>query len=218
MDGDALPASSSLLEAGLPRGTARLAGILLHGRDRTREEKVVLASSFALEEIRWLAPAADTGSWYPGRFFDPLAANEPYLSQAIDQLDTVVTEAGEGGRIGPQQIFLVGFSQGACLALEYALRRPGRCGAIVVLTGGIFGAPDEPRPFPPRLLDGLRVFLSGSDADDWISLESTERTARILRELGADVQLRIYKGRPHVVSPEELADARAFILGLFEPR
>ena len=120
MDRDASSASSPLLEAGLPRGRARSAGILLHGRDRTREEKVVLASSFQLEGIRWLAPAADTGSWYPGRFFDPVAVNEPFLSQAIDRIDRVVDEAGEGGRLGPSQIFLVGFSQGACLALEYA--------------------------------------------------------------------------------------------------
>lgn len=214
VDSDASSASSPLLEAGPPRGTARLAGILLHGRDRTREEKVVLASSFGLEGIRWLAPAADTGSWYPGRFFEPLAVNEPYLSQAIDQLDTVVEEASEGGRLGPHQIFLVGFSQGACLAVEYALRRPGRCGAIVVLTGGIFGAPEDDRQFPPHRLDGLRVFLTGSDVDEWIPLADTERTARVLRELGADVQMRIYPGRPHIVSPEELAEAREFILSL----
>jgi len=216
VDGDALPASAKLLEAGLPRGTARLAGILLHGRDRTREEKVVLASSFGLEGIRWLAPAADTGSWYPGRFFEPLAANEPYLTHAIEQLDAVVEEAGEDGRLGPRQIFLVGFSQGACLAIEYALRRPGRCGAIVVLTGGIFGLPEK-RRFVPHRLNGLRVLLTGSDVDEWIPLEDTEWTARVLTELGAEVQLRIYKGRPHIVSPEELAEARTFITGLLAP-
>jgi predicted esterase len=213
VDRDASPASSPLLEAGLPRGTARLAGILLHGRDRTREEKVVLASSFGLEGIRWLAPAADSGSWYPGRFFEPLVVNEPYLTQAIEQLDGAVEEAREEGRLAPRQIFLVGFSQGACLAIEYALRRPGRCGAIVVLTGGIFGLPHE-RSFGPRLLDGLHVFLTGSDADEWIPLEDTLRTARVLTELGADVQLRIYKGRPHIVSPDELAGASAFIQAL----
>lgn len=212
------PPETEFLEAGLPRGTARLAGILIHGRDRTREEKVVLASSFGIEGIRWLAPAADAGSWYPGRFFDPLAANEPYLTQAIEQLDDAVADAAEGGRLGPRQIFLVGFSQGACLALEYALRRPGRCGAIVVLTGGIFGAPDEPRRFPLNHLAGLRVFLTGSDVDEWISAQSTEQTARTLRDLGADVQLRIYQGRPHIVSPEEMDDARRFIRGLFDPR
>lgn len=214
MDRDASSASSPLLEAGLPRGTARSAGILLHGRDRTREEKVVLASSFQLEGIRWLAPAADTGSWYPGRFFDPVAVNEPFLSQAIDRIDRVVDEAGEGGRLGPSQIFLVGFSQGACLALEYALRRPGRSGALVVFTGSIFGAPGEVRSFPPDLLAGLRVLVTGSDSDEWIPEASTRETARLLSELGAEVRLRVYKGRPHIVSPEELAEARDFIQAL----
>ena len=211
MDRDASSASSPLLEAGLPRGKARSAGILLHGRDRTREEKVVLASSFQLDGIRWLAPAADTGSWYPGRFFDPVAVNEPFLSQAIDRIDRVVDEAGEGGRLGPSQIFLVGFSQGACLALEYALRRPGRSGALVVFTGSIFGAPGEVRSFPPDLLAGLRVLVTGSDSDEWIPEASTRETARLLSELGAEVRLRVYKGRPHIVSPEELAEARDFI-------
>jgi predicted esterase len=214
VDRDASSASSPLLEAGLPRGKARSAGILLHGRDRTREEKVVLASSFQLEGIRWLAPAADTGSWYPGRFFDPVAVNEPFLSQAIDRIDRVVDEAGEGGRLGPSQIFLVGFSQGACLALEYALRRPGRSGALVVFTGSIFGAPGEVRSFPPDLLAGLRVLVTGSDSDEWIPEASTRETARLLSELGAEVRLRVYKGRPHIVSPEELAEARDFILAL----
>ena len=214
MDRDASSASSPLLEAGLPRGKARSAGILLHGRDRTREEKVVLASSFQLEGIRWLAPAADTGSWYPGRFFDAVAVNEPFLSQAIDRIDRVVDEAGEGGRLGPSQIFLVGFSQGACLALEYALRRPGRSGALVVFAGSIFGAPGEVRSFPPDLLAGLRVLVTGSDSDEWIPEASTRETARLLSELGAEVRLRVYKGRPHIVSPEELAEARDFIRAL----
>jgi phospholipase/carboxylesterase len=214
VDRDASSASSPLLEAGLPRGKARSAGILLHGRDRTREEKVVLASSFQLEGIRWLAPAADTGSWYPGRFFDPVAVNEPFLSQAIDRIDRVVDDAGEGGRLGPSQIFLVGFSQGACLALEYALRRPGRSGALVVFTGSIFGAPGEVRSFPPDLLAGLRVLVTGSDSDEWIPEASTRETARLLSELGAEVRLRVYKGRPHIVSPEELAEARDFIRAL----
>jgi predicted esterase len=206
--------SSHLLEAGQPRGKARLAGILLHGRDRTREEKVVLASSFQLDGIRWLAPAADTGSWYPGRFFDPLEANEPFLTEAIQQIDGVVENATENRRLGPQSIFLVGFSHGACLALEYALRRPGRCGALVVFTGGIFGLPEHRRDFPARMLAGLRVLLTGSDVDEWIPEESTRETARVLTGLGAEVTLHIYSGRPHIVSPAELEEARSFIRDL----
>ncbi|MBZ5575505.1 MAG: dienelactone hydrolase family protein [Acidobacteriia bacterium] len=213
-DGGASSASPHVLEAGQPRGKARLAGILLHGRDRTREEKVVLADHVDVDGVRWLAPAAEAGSWYPGRFFDPIEANEPHLSQAIEQLDRVVEEAREGGRLDPRHIFLVGFSQGACLALEYGLRRPGRVGALVVFTGGIFGGPEHPRSFPASLLNGLRVLLTGSDADDWISEASTRQTAGQLTTLGAEVTLRIYQGRPHVVSPEELDEARRFIEGL----
>jgi phospholipase/carboxylesterase len=204
-----------LLESGAPKGQAVLAGILLHGRDRTREEKVVLAESFGVEGIHWLAPAADTGSWYPGRFFDPRHTNEPFLSRAIEQCDQVVEEASEDGRLGPERLVMVGFSQGACLALEYALQRPQRCGAVIVLTGALIGAPDSHQASPPQLLRGTRMLLTGSDADDWITEEQTRHTARILEELGADVRLRIYHDRPHIVSADEMNEARAFLRGLF---
>ncbi len=203
-----------LLESGAPKGQAKLGGILLHGRDRSREEKVVLASSFGVEGIRWLAPAADTGSWYPGRFFDPRAANEPFLTRAIGQCDLVVEEASEEGRLGPERLVMVGFSQGACLALEYAWRRPGRCGAFIVLTGALIGPPDMTWPSSGHVLAGTRVLLTGSDADDWISEEQTRHTARVLEDLGAEVRLHIYRGRPHIVTEDEMGEARTFLRGL----
>ena len=207
-------AAPPLLESGAPKGEALLAGILLHGRDRTREDKVVLASSFGVEGIRWLAPAADTGSWYPGRFFEPREANEPFLTRAIEQCDRVVEEARENGRLGPNRLVMVGFSQGACLALEYALRRPGRCGAFIVLTGALVGPPDFAWPSSPDLLAGCHVLVTGSDADDWISEEQTRHTARTLQDLGADVRLRVYHGRPHIVSEDEMNEARVFLKNL----
>ena len=205
-----------LLESGAPKGAAVLAGILLHGRDRSREEKVVLASSFGVGGIRWLAPAADTGSWYPGRFFEPRAANEPYLTQAIERCDRVVDEASEGGRLSPERLVMVGFSQGACLTVEYAIQHPGRCRALIVFTGALIGPPDMPWPDSPDLLAGTRVLLTGSDADDWISEQQTLHTGRVLEKLGADVCLRIYHGRPHMVSPEELGEARRMLAFLVE--
>jgi phospholipase/carboxylesterase len=192
-----------LLESGAPRGRAALAGVLLHGRDRTREDKVVLASSFRVAGIRWLAPAADTGSWYPGRFFEPRAANEPFLSQAVEQIDSVIEEASEGG-----------FSQGACLAVEYALQRPGHVGAIIVFTGALIGSSDTVWSSSSEMLAGLRVLLTGSDADEWITQEQTRHTAEVLTGLGADVRLRIYRGRPHIVSEPELTEARGLLTSL----
>jgi phospholipase/carboxylesterase len=203
--------ASPLLESGAAKGEVVLAGILLHGRDRTREEKVVLASSFGVDGIRWLAPAADTGSWYPGRFFEPRAANEPFLTRAIAQCDHVVREAGEGGRLGADQLVMVGFSQGACLTIEYALQRPGRCATLIVLTGALIGPPDTVWPGSPRLLAGTLVLLTGSDADDWISEEQTRHTARVLESLGADVRLRVYHGRPHIVCEDEMREARELL-------
>src|SRR5262245_34755251 len=132
---DAVEDSSVLLgpnlrALGRRRGKAKLAGVLLHGRDRTKKEMTELAAELDLEGVRWLGPSAPAGKWYPARFYDERSVNEPHLSDAINHCDRVMDEATEDGRLQPDQIVVAGFSQGACLALEYALRRPGRIGAV----------------------------------------------------------------------------------------
>jgi phospholipase/carboxylesterase len=88
---------------------------------------------------------------------------------------------------------------------------------MIVLTGGLMGVPgsDWKSTAPPSLA-GLRMLLTGSDVDDWIPEESTHEAANLFRELGADVQLRIYPGRPHIVSEEEIAEARSFLTVLIK--
>ena len=199
---------------GAARGESQLAGVLLHGRGKTPEEKIDLAVRFGdVEGIRWVVPEAETpGSWYPGRFFDPREINEPYLSQSVERCHEAVLEAGEHGRLGPERLVMVGFSQGASLALEYALRHPARVGSLIVLTGGLMGVPGSDwKAIAPRSLAGLRMLLTGSDVDEWIPEESTNEAANLFRDLGADVELRIYKGRPHIVSEEEIEEARTFL-------
>lgn len=165
-----------------------------------------------LAGIRWIVPGGDVRSWYPNRFCDPVESNEPFLTQAVERCDEALTEASEDGCLGPERLAVVGFSQGACLALEYALRHPGRCGILIVLTGGLMGSPGSDwRPAEGKSLEGLRVFLTGSDVDEWIPEASTRETARVLENLGASVTLRIYKGRPHIVCDEELAEVRALL-------
>jgi phospholipase/carboxylesterase len=175
-----------------------------------------LAARINLPGIRWLAPAADTGKWYPNRFMEPLAANEPYLSRSIERCDRVVDEASEGGRLGPRQLVLAGFSQGACLAVEYALRHPGRCGALVVLSGCLIGPPGTEWKTSGETLRGTRALITGSDVDEWIPERWTRETARVLSELGADVELRVYPGRPHIVADQEIDEARSFLASFFE--
>ncbi len=192
---------------------------MLHGRGKTPEEKIDLAARFGnLEGFRWVVPEAETpGSWYPGRFWDPRESNEPYLSEAVERCHAAVLEAGEQGRLTPDRLVIVGFSQGASLALEYALRHPGTVGSMIVLTGGLMGVPGSDwKSIAPHSLAGLRMLLTGSDVDDWIPEASTHEAARLFRELGADVQLRIYPGRPHIVSEDEIAEARSFLTALIK--
>ena len=197
---------------GPPRSGA-LAGVLLHGRGGTPEEMIALADRLRLDGCRWVAPAAATGSWYPHRFMEPLEANEPFLTRAIEECDRAVDEASEHGRIPPARIVVLGFSQGACLATEYALRHPGRCGALVMFTGGLIGPPGTPWRLatPATTLGGLPVLLTGSDADEWVPEARVHETASVLTALGADVRCHIYAGRDHIVSDEEIVEAREFI-------
>jgi phospholipase/carboxylesterase len=199
-------------EFGQPRGTTQRAGVLLHGRGRTPEEKVNLAAKMHhVEDMRWVVPSAHTGSWYPNRFMDPIALNEPDLSRAIEQCDRAVEEASEDGRLSADRIAIVGFSQGACLALEYVLRKPGRCGRVIAFTGAVMGLLDRAWETESRPLIGLRVLITGSDVDEWIPERCTRESARILRELGADVVSIIYNDRPHIIDEEEIAEAAAFL-------
>ena len=211
-----------LREAGQPRGLASRAGILLHGRSRTKQEMLDLAAGLDIGGTRWIAPYADNGLWYPGRFMEPLESNEPFLTRSVERCHRLVLDASEGGRLGPHQLFLVGFSQGACVAAEYALRHPGSCAAIVVFSGCLMGPPGTDwRPADGKKLQGLKVFISGSDVDEWIPEERTRQTADVLQILGADVTMRVYPSRPHMVSNLEIAEARTFlatkVLELAEP-
>jgi len=207
-----LPKLVRLREAGQPRGLADRAGILLHGRSRTKQEMLDLTGALEIGGVRWIAPYAGGGLWYPGRYVDPLASNEPQLSRSVERCHWLVLDSSEGGRLGPEQIFIVGFSQGGCIAVEYALRHPGSVSAIVVFSGCVMGPPDTIwKVAGGQSLKGLSVFLTGSDVDEWIPESRTRETARVLRELGADVEMRVYPQRPHIVSPEELVEARHFL-------
>jgi phospholipase/carboxylesterase len=206
--------AASFRTIGSARGVSLFGGVLLHGRGKTPEEKIDLAARFGnIEGIRWVVPEAETpGSWYPGRFWDSRELNEPYLSDAVERCHEAVLEASENSRLGPERLVIVGFSQGACLALEYALRHPGQLGSLIVFTGALMGMPGSDwKAGAPKSLAGLRVLLTGSDVDDWVPEYNSHEAARLFRDLGAEVQLRIYPGRPHIVSEDEIGAARDFL-------
>jgi len=194
---------------GVPLEDARVAAILLHGRGATPEDILYLAHEVDPGGIAYLAPDAAGETWYPQSFLSPLEANQPYLDSALKRVAGLVSEINVSG-IPPERTVLAGFSQGACLALEYACRNARRYGGLVSLSGGLIGPDDLPRDYAGSLAS-TPVFLGSSEADLFVPLQRVRLTGEILRRMGAEVDERIYPGMGHLVNQDEL-DAVAALL------
>lgn len=201
-----------LLTSGRDPSQARAAAILVHGRGGSAEGMLGLAAAIAVEDIAWLAPQAEGGAWYPHSFMAAIESNEPWLSASLDLLDRLVARCGADG-LPPERVALAGFSQGACLAAEYAARNARRYGGLVLLSGGLIGPPGTPREYPGSL-SGTPVFLGCSDIDPHIPVERVRETARVLRSMGAEVDERIYPGLGHTVIDDEIDAARRILEGI----
>lgn len=192
--------------------TARGVCVLLHGRGATAESILALADEIRVDDVVYVAPQAAGRTWYPYRFLEPLSRNEPWLSGALAAVDGLVATLEERG-FTPERLALCGFSQGACLGLEAAVRSPRRYGAIIGLSGGLIGPPGTKWP-SPRELEGTRVFLGCGDQDDHIPVSRVEESAEVFRRAGADVTAVIYPGMPHTVSEDELRHVRELLQNL----
>lgn len=190
------------LRRGRPLAGARGALILIHGRGSSPEDIVGLADAFDSEGFAILAPGADGGSWYPQRFFVPLEHNEPSLTHALNMIDAAVHEVTAAG-IPSGRIGLIGFSQGACLALEHTARTAKRYGFTAGLSGALIGPLDTPRP--GRDLRGTPILLGCAESDAHIPIEYVEHSASVLAAMNAKVTKQIYPGGAHSVFPQEIA-------------
>src|SRR5881296_4111640 len=191
-----------IVEAGQDLRTARAAMILLHGRGASAEDIMTIASEVQHSGWAYLAPQAVGNAWYPNPFTAPLASNEPYLSAALDMISKLVERVE--AHVPAQRIILLGFSQGACLTLEWAARNARRYGAVVGLSGGLIGPDGTPRDYPGTF-DATPLFLGCSDVDPHIAMHRVVEAGEVLKGMGADVTVRFYPGMGHLVSGEELA-------------
>ena len=188
---------------------ARLAVISVHGRGASADDILGLADEFRLTDVAYLAPQAAGNTWYPYPFMTPMDRNEPFLSSALRVLERIV-ETLESQGVGRDRVAFLGFSQGACLSLEFAARHAGRFAAAIGLSGGLIGPPGTPRNYPGSF-DGTPVFLGCSDIDPHIPLERVHESAEVFRRMGASVDERIYPRMGHTVNLEEIQAVRQLL-------
>ena len=204
---------AALLHRGAPLASARSAMILVHGRGATAASILTLADELPKDGMAYVAPQASGQTWYGYSFMAPREANEPGLSSGLRRLDEAVRELGEAG-IDADRVVLLGFSQGACLALEYAARHARRFAGVVAYSGGLIGPPGMSWDDVPANLDGTPVFLGCSDRDAHVPLERVQESERVMKRLGAEVEARIYPGMPHTIVEDEIRWTRELLAGL----
>jgi predicted esterase len=205
-------AGQPVLRLGPAPREARLALICVHGRGASAEDILGLAAELQLPDVACLAPQAAGNTWYPYSFLSPIAQNEPGITSGLGVVAGLIDALGAEG-ITPERIGLLGFSQGACLSLEFAARHARRYAGVFGLSGGVIGPPETPREYAGSF-DGTPVFLGCSDTDSHIPLERVHETAEVFRRLGANVDERIYPRMGHTVNRDELEAVRALLAPL----
>jgi len=200
---------ATLRQAGQPLGTATKALILLHGRGSSAADILSLATHLRVDDFALLAPQAPANSWYPHSFLVPPAQNEPYLSAALAAVGQAVEEAlGQG--ITPENLYFGGFSQGACLTLEYVARHAARYGGVVAFTGGLIGDRVYLDNYAGDFA-GTPIFIGTSDPDFHVPVERVRASTALLSSLGAAVTEKVYPNLGHTISREEIDLANSLI-------
>lgn len=191
-----------LKETGLPLSKASKALIMIHGRGASAADILSLRSEFSLGEFYIVALQATNATWYPFSFMAPIQKNEPWLSSAIDLLNSIVADINKAG-IKSDKIYLLGFSQGACLTMEFATRNAQKWGGVIAFTGGLIGDRIYKENYKGDF-NGTQVFIGNSDKDPHVPLSRTEESGRIMEERGAIVTLKIYPNMAHTINENEI--------------
>jgi predicted esterase len=204
-------ANQRVATAGAPAEKADAAMIMVHGRGGAPEGVLDLAGAIDRPGVAYIAPAANGGTWYPFPFIAPRERNEPGISSGLSVIEALVAGLLDRG-FSPERIAVLGFSQGACLSADYAIRHPRRYGGVLVLSGGLIGPPgmtwDE---ISANELRDTPVFLGCSDIDPHIPKSRVLETENVFTRIGARVRRKLYTGLGHVINGDEIAEVQRVV-------
>jgi len=200
-----------IITAGRELAKADKVLVMLHGRGGTAEDILSLASELEVGGFALLAPQATNNSWYPYSFLSPPAQNEPWLGSALQLLKELTDEVREKG-IASDHIYFLGFSQGACLSLEFVARNAKKYGGVAALTGGLIGDKLYEENYKGDLA-GTPVFIGAGDHDPHVPLQRVQETSQLLTSLHGAVTEKIYPGRPHTIIRDEIDEVNRLLFG-----
>ncbi len=200
----------NVVKSGLSIDKAKKALILLHGRGSSAYDILGLAKYFTNNTFYVAAPQAENGTWYPYSFMAEEQQNEPWLSSAVDVVKRLIDETSQ--KILLDHIYIMGFSQGACLTLEVTARYAKRYGGIAAFTGGLIGKTLNHEKYRGDF-KGTPVFIGTGDRDPHIPLERSQASAKIMEDLGAQVELKVYQDMPHTINQDEVESVK-YLLNL----
>ncbi len=195
--------------AGISLQEAHKVLIMIHGRGADARDILGIASHLNVQEYALFAPEATNNTWYPYSFMAPPEQNEPWLSSALNLVKDAVGEAMEQG-ITAENIYFLGFSQGACLALEFVARNAEKFGGVVALTGGLIGNKIDQENYSGSF-NGTPVFMGTGNPDPHVPIERVRESAIILEKMNAKVHLKVYEGKTHSVSQDEIDEANRMV-------
>ncbi len=203
---------NNILTAGKPLEEATKVMVMVHGRGGSARDILSLSNYITDKDFAFVAPEASQHTWYPYSFLQPLQQNEPYLSSALNVLEMLRARLQSDFNLKPSQIYWLGFSQGACLTLEFLARNPMRYGGIFGLSGGLIGPDTTPRDYAGNF-DQTPVFLGCSDTDSHIPKARVLETEAVYQRMGADVMAKLYPNFAHTINEDELKIVNSLISG-----
>lgn len=187
---------------GMTLSRAKGAMIMVHGRGATAEGILSLAEEFAQPDFHYMAPQAHNYAWYPYSFLASISKNEPGISSGLQLIHDLILSVEKEG-IEREKIILLGFSQGACLASEFAARHPQKLGGLAVLSGGLIGPEIRMEDYDGDM-KRTPVYLGCSDEDPHIPQKRVDESAEIFENIGARVTKKIYPGMGHTINEDEI--------------
>lgn len=199
----------NVVSAGVKLEDASKVLVMLHGRGATSEDIISLSTHLNVKDFALIAPQAPGNTWYPFSFLSPPSQNEPYLSSALKRIKDLVSHIEVQG-ISKKHIYFLGFSQGACLMLEFIARNAAKYGGAVAFTGGLIGDTIYTENYKGDFGE-MPIFIGTSNPDFHVPVERVYSTTNILKSMGAIVTEKVYENMGHTINQDEIDQANNLI-------